>query len=187
MRIVKPAADRIVAGVALAVLTPLLVIVAVGIRHDDGSPSLFRQQRVGRNGKPFQLLKFRSMRHTTDPSMPSGQAGNAEVTRLGRLLRRTNVDELPQIINILRGEMSFVGPRPALPGQTELLRLRRCNGASRLVPGLSGLAQVEASDGMSEAEKAWWDGEYAAHVCLATDLGIVARTVAYLRKPPPRY
>ena len=123
----------------------------------------------------------------TDPSLPSGRAREAHTTSIGRLLRRTNIDELPQIINILRGEMSFVGPRPALSSQSKLLELRRRNGAFGLVPDLTGLAQVEAFDGMSEAEKATWDGEYAACVSLTTDLRIVARTILYLRHAPPTY
>jgi O-antigen biosynthesis protein WbqP len=97
------------------------------------------------------------------------------------------VDELPQLINILRGEMSLVGPRPPLPSQASLLALRAANGACAFRPGLTGLAQINSYDGMSETEKAAWDGRYAAGVCLSGDLAIVARTVGYLFRRPPTY
>jgi O-antigen biosynthesis protein WbqP len=186
-RIVKPLADRVTATVALVAVAPLLALVAAAIRWDDGGPALFRQWRVGRDGRAFQVLKFRSMPLEVDPGLPSGAAGNVATTRIGRILRRTNMDELPQMVNILRGEMSFIGPRPALPSQTDLLRLRRSNGAAHLAPGLTGLAQVNAFDGMSEAEKAELDGLYAERVGPATDLEILVRTVWYLRQPPPAY
>jgi len=160
--------------------------VAVAIRLGDGGPALFRQERAGRDGRRFVLLKFRSMPVGT-AHVPSTDATTLPVTAVGRLLRRTNLDELPQLLNILAGEMSVVGPRPALATQEELLALRRANGAIGCRPGLTGLAQVSARDGMTVAEKAACDGAYADRLGLWTDLGIIARTVGYLFRPPPVY
>jgi O-antigen biosynthesis protein WbqP len=125
--------------------------------------------------------------HTDSPLVASAEASEAGVTRVGRTLRRTNLDELPQLINILRGEMSIVGPRAALPSQVGLLRLREEGGAMLLRPGLTGLAQVNAYDGMDEPCKAAFDIDYARRASLRLDLLVIARTFGYLRKPPPKY
>ena len=147
---------------------------------------LFRQERVGANETRFTALKFRSM-PTGTADLPSDRAEDLRVTAVGRLIRRTNLDELPQLWNILRGDMSFVGPRPALPTQEELVRLRDANGASRCYPGLTGLAQIKSYDGMPVSEKAEWDGTYAQRVTAGRDLGIVIRTFGYLVRQPPVY
>ena len=114
-------------------------------------------------------------------------ADSLELTRIGRFIRRTNFDELPQLLNILKGDMSVVGPRPAIKSQSELIALRQANGALACRPGLTGLAQVSSYDGMTDVQKAVFDGEYARSVSLAVDLRIIVRTVTYLLKPPPRY
>jgi O-antigen biosynthesis protein WbqP len=119
--------------------------------------------------------------------VPSHQAGRLPVTPVGRVLRRTNLDELPQLVNILRGEMSIVGPRPALESQEELIALRRANGALECLPGLTGLAQIRAYDGMPVSEKARHDGEYAERLGFLLDCGIVLRTVGYVLRSPPVY
>ena len=119
--------------------------------------------------------------------VPSADADTLSVTKTGEFIRRTNVDELPQLINILKGEMSLVGPRPAIPSQESLCLMRRGNGASDCPPGLTGLAQVNAYDGMPETEKARWDGEYAAKVSFRKDVTIIFRTLAYLTRKPPVY
>jgi O-antigen biosynthesis protein WbqP len=178
--------DVILAGTALAVLSPLLLLTVVLIRLEDGGPTLFRQRRSGRDGVDFTLFKFRSM-PVGSANVPSAGAGNLRITRVGRIIRRTNIDELPQLLNILRGDMSVVGPRPALPSQEDLLSLRRENGAMRCRPGLTGLAQVKSYDGMPVSEKASLDGRYAARPSLFGDLGIILRTVAYLFRRPPVY
>ena len=109
------------------------------------------------------------------------------VTRVGRLIRRTNVDELPQLVNILRGDMSIVGPRPPITSQSDLIELRRANGALNCRPGLTGWAQINAFDGMSVVRKAELDGDYAARISLRRDIVIILRTFGYLLKPPPKY
>jgi O-antigen biosynthesis protein WbqP len=118
---------------------------------------------------------------------PSAGMRTATVTHVGRVIRRLNIDELPQLFNILRGEMSVVGPRPALGTQTTLIERRAGGPAHALRPGLTGLAQVNAYDGMSEEAKAKFDNKYAERISVLQDVRIICLTVAYLFKPPPTY
>lgn len=182
----KRVLDLVIGGASLVVLAPVLVMLGLFVRLEDGGPALFRQERVGRRGARFTVLKFRSM-PVTSANLPSAAAGGLRVTRVGRFIRRTNLDELPQLLNILVGDMSLVGPRPALPAQEALLAMRAENGADRVRPGLTGLAQVSSYDQMPEAEKAALDGQYAARVSLLGDLVIILRTFRYLLSPPPTY
>jgi O-antigen biosynthesis protein WbqP len=182
----KRALDAMLAGLALLVLAPIMALVALAVRLEDGGPALFRQQRTGRGGAVFTLFKFRSM-PPGSANLPSTQATHLQVTRVGAILRRTNLDELPQLFNILRGDMSIVGPRPALPSQSELLVLRGETGAAACRPGLTGLAQIRAYEGMPIAEKSAHDGEYARRMSLWLDLTISVRTIGYLFRRPPVY
>jgi O-antigen biosynthesis protein WbqP len=178
--------DLLVSGIAGFVLLPVILLTVLAIRMDDGGPVIYRQVRIGRNGRPFTIFKFRSMPLNTEIA-PSAGMVTARVTRVGRLIRRLNVDELPQIFNILRGDMAVVGPRPALDRQTTLIAERSRGRAIELRPGLTGLAQVNAYDGMSEEVKSKFDNEYAERVSLVQDLKIIAGTFAYLFKTPPTY
>jgi O-antigen biosynthesis protein WbqP len=171
---------------SLVALSPLFLMTVVLIRIEDGEPAFFRQKRSGRNLEEFQLVKFRSMPVNTD-HIPSALAVSIPITRVGRVIRRTNIDELPQLWNILKGEMSVVGPRPALPSQSVLLEMRQANGAITLKPGLTGFAQINSYDGMSETRKAELDGMYAQSIGFRKDLAIILRTFAYLVKRPPVY
>lgn len=171
---------------ALVVLSPVMILTAMAIRAEDGGPALFRQVRVGAAGRRFTVLKYRSM-PVGAPNLPSAHGVALAVTRVGRFIRRTNIDELPQLLNIVRGDMSVVGPRPAIPAQADLLAMRDANGASALRPGLTGLAQVQSYDGMPEAEKAEWDGRYSQRITLIGDLTIVLKTFGYLARRPPVY
>ncbi|MBI3790817.1 MAG: sugar transferase [Gemmatimonadetes bacterium] len=182
----KRVLDVAIALASLVVLSPVLAVVALLIKREDGGRVIFRQRRIGRGQRPFELLKFRSMRENVG-DVPSTQAGGLPVTRIGSVIRRTNLDELPQLVNILRGDMSVVGPRPALASQTELIALRASNGAFDVRPGLTGLAQVSAYDGMPATEKARCDATYAQAITLLGDLTIIWRTFGYLRRPPPVY
>lgn len=182
----KPIIDHALGVMAIVTLSPLFLITAVLIRLEDGGPAFFRQNRVGENGQIFEIFKFRSM-PTNSQTRASAEANDLQLTRVGRIIRRSNIDELPQLINVARGEMSLIGPRAGLPSQIVLHDLRRKNGAIALKPGISGLAQVEAYDGMSESKKAMWDGQYAKNLSFASDVVIVARTILYLLKPPPTY
>jgi O-antigen biosynthesis protein WbqP len=178
--------DLALASLALVVLAPVLVLVAMAVRIEDGGPALFRQRRSGREGETFTLLKFRSM-PVGSANLPSSAAHRLRVTRVGALIRRTNLDELPQLLNIVAGDMSLVGPRPALPSQAELLAFRRDNGAISCRPGLTGLAQVKSYDGMPVTLKAECDGEYARKMSLLLDCSIILRTFSYLTRRPPVY
>ena len=178
--------DFIFSALAILCLSPLLIVVALVIRLQDGGPAIFRQVRVGRNLEPFTIFKFRSMPVAT-PHLASADARQVTVTPFGRFIRRTNIDELPQLFNILRGDMSLIGPRPALASQTELLRLRTAAQVMRARPGLTGLAQVNSYDGMSEGEKVDWERRYVERITFGVDARIVARTFVYLLRPPPVY
>lgn len=182
----KRLVDVAASGLGLVVLSPLMGLIAFLIWFEDGGTPFFRQERVGRNGQTFRILKFRSMPLGT-PSMPSDQAMALQVTRVGRFIRRTNIDELPQLWNVFRGDMSLVGPRPALPTQASLVILRRERGVERVAPGMTGLAQINAYDGMPEIEKVIWDSRYEQSVSLAGDVAIMFGTLGYLMRRPPVY
>jgi O-antigen biosynthesis protein WbqP len=182
----KRIVDIVVAGAALVALAPVMIICAIGAKLSTPGPAIFRQQRIGRWGRPFEFYKFRSMPADTS-DIASDQLGAISIRPFGRFLRRTNLDELPQLYNILRGDMSLIGPRPPIPSQADLIAMRRENGALACRPGLTGLAQVNSFDGMTAARKAAYDGEYAKRISLVGDAMIVIRTFCYLTRPPPRY
>ena len=127
----------------IIVLSPLFLVVSLAILLFDTGPVLFCHQRIGRNGVPFRFYKFRSMPVGT-PKVASDRLGQVRLTFVGKIIRRTSIDELPQLFNILVGDMSVVGPRPPLPDQSELVTLRRRNGSLLLRPGLTGLAQIRS-------------------------------------------
>lgn len=178
--------DLMVVLLALILLSPIIVLTGILIVIDDGLPVLYTQKRTGKDMRLFRIYKFRSMQNGTK-IMASATASTHTVTRVGRFIRRTNIDELPQLLNILKGDMSIVGPRPPLPSQDILLDERVKSGASVLRPGLTGLAQVNGVDGMTEKEKADWDAKYLEHISLFGDIVIILRTVAYLFRPQPVY
>ena len=120
-------------------------------------------------------------------NIESVELNGIKLNIFSKLLRRTNLDELPQLFNIFRGDMSFIGPRPCLPTQLDLIELRKTNNAIKLLPGLSGLAQVRSYDGMSVAKKAEFDGIYFVNISLLEDIKILLKTFLYLLKPPPKY
>ncbi len=182
----KRCLDLVVTLLALILIGWFMVLVAIAIRIEDGGPAFFRQRRMGRAKKPFVLLKFRSM-PPDSPEKSSASATQVQITRVGRFIRRTNIDELPQFINILRGDMSLVGPRPALPSQTELINFRTAENVYDLLPGLTGMAQINSYDGMPDEQKAYWDSRYKGNISLRTDLQIMIRTLGYLLRPPPVY
>jgi len=167
--------DVAAAAAALVVAAPVMAATAAAVCVDVGRPLLFRQVRVGRGGQVFELLKFRTMRHavTSDGRpLPDGE----RLTRLGRVLRASSLDELPQLINVLRGDMSLVGPRPLLP---EYLPRYSAEQARRheVQPGITGLAQVSGRNALTWPEKFALDVYYVDHRSLALDLKILARTV----------
>lgn len=168
--------DVVVAGAGLVVLSPLLLVIAIAVRLRLGPPVLFRQVRPGRHGEPFELLKFRTM---TDARGSDGELlPDAErLTGLGRLLRRTSLDELPELVNVVRGDMSLVGPRPLL---MEYLPLYSPEQARRhaVRPGITGWAQVNGRNATTWEERFAADRYYVDHRSLRLDLHILKRTVA---------
>lgn len=163
---------------ALALALPAFgacLVFAVLIRLVDRSSPLFRQERVGRLGRPFLLYKLRTMR-ADSPNLPTHESSASHVTPLGRFLRRTKIDELPQLINVLRGDMSFVGPRPCLPGQLDLIHRREELGVSTLRPGITGVSQIVGLDMSQPAALATNDATYLRPWSLRIDLAILSRT-----------
>jgi O-antigen biosynthesis protein WbqP len=175
--LLKRAFDICLAVPGLIVSSVPLLILIIVIRLDSPGPGVFRQVRVGRNGTPFTCYKLRTMTEGT-ADRPSHEMGTSAITRLGHFLRRTKLDELPQLWNIVLGQMSFVGPRPCLPSQIELVELRRANGVLSLRPGITGVAQVQGIDMSDPARLAALDAEYISHVSLRTDLDLVWKTVS---------
>ncbi|WP_420963227.1 sugar transferase [Brucella sp. IR073] len=161
----------------LLALPALLLCVAciVAIRMERTGPAIFRQVRVGRDQRPFTLYKLRTMSQGTG-DRASHEVAASQITRSGHFLRRTKLDELPQLINVLRGDMSFVGPRPCLPSQTELIAERQKRGVFKVRPGITGLAQLQGVDMSTPAKLAEVDAEYAAHLTLAQDLRHIVNT-----------
>jgi O-antigen biosynthesis protein WbqP len=174
---IKRALDVLGAATLLLALSPLLLLVALAIRLDSPGPVLFRQRRIGRHSAEFIILKFRTM-HTGTPDLASHLVGpgSDRVTRLGRWLRRASVDELPQLWNILCGQMSLVGPRPALYNQDDLIAMRRAAGVDALQPGVTGWAQIHGRDDIPLQKKVNYDRYYLEHCSLTLDLWILVRT-----------
>ncbi|MCQ8784044.1 sugar transferase [Mangrovibrevibacter kandeliae] len=154
---------------------PILALVLM-IRRDTPGPGLFAQVRIGRHGRPFTCYKLRTMRADT-ASLPSHETPRAAVTTLGNRLRRTKLDELPQLWNVLRGDMSLVGPRPCLPQQTVLVEARRARGVLAVRPGITGLAQVRGIDMSDPLRLAAVDADYVRRRSMRLDLVLLLRTV----------
>ena len=171
--------DIVLSVVGILVLLLPMLIISLIVCIDSPGPALFRQVRVGRGGKEFFMLKFRTMKMSAPHDTPTDKLDGAGeyVTRVGHFLRRSSLDELPQLFNILCGQMSFIGPRPVLPSQTELLSMREQNGASLLRPGLSGLAQINGRDLIDDAKKAQFDGEYAQKISFTLDVKCFLGTI----------
>ena len=169
---VKRLMDVGISLVAAVVLAPVYIGLAAAIRLDSPGPVLFRQKRVGIHKKYFYILKFRTMRIDTPKDVPTHMLKNPEqyITRMGRFLRKTSLDELPQIFNILKGDMSLIGPRPALWNQDDLIAARDRYGANDIMPGLTGWAQINGRDELPIAVKAKLDGEYARKMSFLFDL-----------------
>lgn len=155
--------DIVLSGCILLCLSPLYLLIALAVVLDDPGPVFFRQKRVGIHKSHFYILKFRTMKVSTPKDTPTHLLDNPQqyITRVGRVLRKTSMDELPQIFQIFTGKMSFVGPRPALWNQFDLIEERDKYGANDVMPGLTGWAQINGRDELPIDVKARFDGEYA--------------------------
>lgn len=170
--------DFIISLFALIILSPLFLLISLTILIGDGKPVLFRQKRVGKNNELFTIYKFRTMKRGTE-NVASGKLenANAKITKFGRILRATSIDELPQLFNILNGTMSLVGPRPLIPEETEIRELREKYNVYTIRPGITGWAQVNGRDNISLEQKALLDKEYVEKQSLGFDIKILIMTV----------
>ncbi|MEG1544631.1 MAG: sugar transferase [Tannerellaceae bacterium] len=177
--------DIIISLSALAVLSPLLLFLVLWIKTDSKGPVLFTQKRVGLNKSHFNIYKFRTMSIDTPKDTPTHMLANPDkyITKAGAFLRKTSLDELPQILNILKGEMAVIGPRPALWNQYDLIEERDKYGANDIRPGLTGWAQINGRDELPIEVKAKYDGEYVKKMSLAFDARcFIGTIVCVLRK-----
>ena len=171
--------DGTLSGVALLLLAPFLLLIALLIKIDSPGPVFFKQKRIGLRETRFWMYKFRTMHQDTPNDVPTHLFNDStkHITRVGAFLRKTSLDELPQLVNILKGEMAIVGPRPALWNQDDLVEARRQVGATEALPGLTGWAQVKGRDELPIEVKAKLDGEYVHQMSFWFDLRCIALTV----------
>lgn len=182
--IFKRITDLTLSIVGVLVLSPVLLGIALSIKIDSKGPVLFRQKRVGKNKSHFQILKFRTMKVEAPGDSPTHLLENpdAHITKVGRILRKTSLDELPQLINIIKGEMTIVGPRPALWNQFDLIEERDKYGVNDVIPGITGFAQINGRDELSIEDKAKLDGEYVEKMSNWVDIQCLFKTVTKVLK-----
>lgn len=183
-KFIKRGIDIIMSLIGMLILSPLFLIVAIMIKLTSKGPVLFKQQRTGKNNIPFEILKFRTMRIDTPKDCPTHllENPNQYITIIGKFLRKTSLDEIPQLWNIFIGNMSIIGPRPSLTTQYDLNALRDKNGASSVKPGLTGLAQISGRDELEISVKAGIDGEYCNDITFRKDLYIFFKTFTSVLK-----
>ena len=171
--------DIFLSILTILVFLPLYIIIAILVKFSSKGPIFFKQKRIGKNKKIFNILKFRTMRINTPKDVPTHMLENPDVyiTKIGRFLRKTSLDEIPQVFNIFVGQMSIVGPRPALWNQDDLVVERDKYHANDIKPGLSGLAQCNGRDKLQITEKARLDGEYVKRFNIWFDISIIFKTL----------
>lgn len=169
---IKRIIDLILSVIIFLILLPVFVIIIFAIRIDSKGPVFFKQKRVGKGKSYFEILKFRTMYIDTPKDMPTHLLENPEafITKVGKFLRKTSLDELPQLINIIKGDMSFIGPRPALWNQYDLIEERDKYHANDIRPGMSGWAQINGRDELEIPVKAKLDGYYCEHLSFLFDV-----------------
>ena len=168
--------DVLAAGLGLIFLWPVILLTAIAVRLNSPGPGILAQRRIGRDGRQFTCYKLRTM-HQNTAQVPTHQVGVSALTSIGGFLRRSKLDELPQLLNVLRGDMSLVGPRPCLPTQAELIEARSRLGALGVLPGVTGLAQIQGVDMSDPARLAAIDAQYARTRTFGGDLLIILRTL----------
>lgn len=179
-RYVKRFLDIFFSIIFIAVLAPLMLFIAIAVISESRGGAIFKQKRMGRNGKPFTCYKFRTMRSDAPHSTPASELGNPEkyLTRIGGFLRRSSLDELPQLFNVLRGDMSLVGPRPLICEEIRIHEMRKSAGVYMLRPGITGLAQINGRNLLCDSEKIENDKIYLDNVRMRLDARILLMTVA---------
>lgn len=183
-KFIKRSLDIFLSLVGMVSLSPFILILIIVIKLDSKGPVLFKQKRIGIHKKTFQILKFRTMRIDTPKDTPTHLLENPEqwITRVGKFLRKTSLDELPQIWNIFVGDMSIIGPRPALWNQYDLIEERDRYGANDVLPGLTGWAQIHGRDELPIAKKAELDGYYVQHLSFGLDIRCFFGTIKSVAK-----
>lgn len=183
-RKIKRVLDTIISFVGFVILSPVFLILIIAIKVDSKGPILFKQKRVGIHKSHFLIYKFRTMRIDTPKDVPTHLLENPEqyITKVGKFLRKTSLDELPQIVNILKGDMAIVGPRPALWNQYDLIEERDKYGANDILPGLTGWAQINGRDELEIEEKARLDGEYVKKMGFFFDIKCMVKTFTSVLK-----
>lgn len=171
--------DVLLSLTVLVTLSPVFLLLCLFIKLDSPGPILFKQRRIGKGKSEFNILKFRTMKIDAPKDMPTHLLDKPDtyITRVGKFLRKTSLDELPQFLNILKGDMSLIGPRPALWNQYDLIAERDCYKANEVLPGLTGLAQINGRDELPIEVKAKIDGGYVEHMSAMLDLKILVLTV----------
>lgn len=180
--VIKRLFDIIASFISIILLALPMLIIAIAIKCDSKGPILFKQDRIGKHKKIFKILKFRSMYTDTNPNAPTHllKDANSHITKVGKFIRKTSLDELPQIFNIFVGQMTFIGPRPALWNQDDLVAERDKYHANDVVPGVTGLAQVNGRDAIEIPVKAKFDGIYVEKRSLWFDFKILIKTFFYV-------
>lgn len=178
-KVVKRLLDIILSLCGIIVLSVPMAIIALAIKIDSKGPVFFKQKRVGLNKEHFEILKFRTMLTETPKDVPTHELSDSKkwITKVGKILRKTSLDELPQLFNIFKGEMSIIGPRPALWNQFDLIEERDKYGANNVRPGLTGLAQISGRDELAIPVKAKLDGEYVEKMSLLFDIKCFIKTI----------
>lgn len=176
---IKVIIDFILSLTAIVVLSPIMLLIWILIKIDSKGPAVFKQKRVGRDRREFVMYKFRTMRIDAPKNCPTSQLSDPYkyITRLGRILRKTSLDEIPQLFNVLKGDMSIVGPRPVVPNETQLIEERDKRGVYTLRPGITGLAQIHGRDNVDDFHKARYDAVYSRNVSFTTDCYIFVKTI----------
>ena len=179
---IKNVLDFIFALLLTILLSPILVLITLLIKLDSKGPVLFKQKRIGKNNVEFEIYKFRSMGIEAPRDLPTHVFSNAEsyITGVGMFLRKSSLDELPQLLNILKGQMSFIGPRPALWNQYDLIEARKPMGVDKIKPGITGWAQVNGRDELPISEKSRLDGVYVENISLFLDIKILFLTIIHV-------
>ena len=179
----KRTMDIVSSLVGLILLSPLFLLVAILIKLDSKGPIIFKQIRIGKNSKPFYISKFRSMKIDA-PNLSTEEFINASdfTTKVGKFIRKTSIDELPQLVNILKGDMSIVGPRPVIEREVRLLEIRKECNVDSILPGITGLAQINGRDNIDDYEKVKYDFEYLSKRNLVLDIKIIINTVLKVAK-----
>lgn len=181
---VKRGIDFLLSLIGIIILSPILLILCLAIKVDSKGPIIFKQKRVGKDKSHFNIYKFRTMKVDTPKEMPTNLLENPDffITKVGKFLRKTSLDELPQLFNILKGDMAVIGPRPALWNQYDLIDERDKYEANDIRPGLTGLAQISGRDELEIQEKAKLDGYYTEHISFGMDVKCFFGTITSVFK-----